>query len=75
LFSQIAVQILAYFRWLLRLGGDELLSAVDVVSCTCEGSINHDVYGERGHICRLNDTPDGKGSAKLVAPVFKFITE
>jgi hypothetical protein len=26
-------------------GGDELLPAVDVVSCTRKGSVGHDVYG------------------------------
>jgi hypothetical protein len=41
----------------------ELLPAVDVVGCACEGCIAHDVYRKRGYISRLNHAPDGKRSS------------
>src|SRR5271154_4691331 len=61
--------------WLLSLGGHELLSAVNVVGCACEGGIGHDVYGERGHIRRSDYASDGKGGAKLVATLFELIAQ
>src|SRR5882672_9848771 len=36
--------------WLLSLGGNELLSAVDVVGCGREGSVGDNMYRERGHV-------------------------
>jgi hypothetical protein len=44
---------------LLSLAGDQLLAAVDIIGCTREGSIDHDVYGERGGDGRADDAPDG----------------
>src|SRR5215813_1545060 len=35
--------------WLLQLGGDELLSTVNVIGRAREGGVGHNVYGERGH--------------------------
>jgi hypothetical protein len=49
--------------------GDELLPAVYVIGCAREGCVGHDVYGERGHISRPDDAPDGKRCAKLIAAV------
>src|ERR1700730_9888499 len=31
--------------WVLYLGGDELLSAVDVIGCAREGGVGHNVHG------------------------------
>ena len=33
-------------------------------------SIGHDVYGERGHVCRPDYASDGKRVAKLVTTLF-----
>ena len=62
------------FRW-VPLGGDELLSAVDVVGRPREGLIDHDVDGERGHVGRSDDTPDGKSGAELIAARVEMIAE
>src|SRR5208283_3098119 len=61
--------------WLLKLGGDELLSAVDVIRCAREGGVGHNVYGERGHVGRSDYASDGKRAAKLVAPFFELIAQ
>src|SRR3989442_16030564 len=55
--------------------GDELLPAVDVVGRAREGSVGHDVYGERGDVGRSDDAPDGKRGTKLIAAVFQLIAE
>jgi hypothetical protein len=57
------------------LGGDELLSAVDVIGCAREGGVGHDVYGERGHVRRSDHASDGKRGAKLVAAFFELIAQ
>ena len=54
------------------LGGDELLSAVDVVGCPCEGGVGHDVYSKCGDVCWSDDAPDGKRGPKLIAAVFEL---
>jgi hypothetical protein len=48
-----------------------LLSAINVVSCAYQGGIGHDVYGESGHICRLNKPPDCELGSKLVTAGFQ----
>ena len=60
---------------LLSLGGDELLSAVDVVGRAREGGVGHDVHGECGDVGRSHHAPDRKRGAKLIAAVFQFIAE
>src|ERR1700729_2643117 len=60
---------------LAKSGGDELLSAVDVIGCTCEGCVGHNVHGERGHVRRSDHASDGKGGAKLVAAFFELIAQ
>src|SRR5262249_39344424 len=60
---------------LLWLGGDELLSAVDVIGCAREGGVGHNVYGERGHVHRSDHASDGKPGAKLVATFFELIAQ
>jgi hypothetical protein len=42
----------------------ELLAAVDVVGCACEGHVSHYVDRWDGHISRLNHAPDGKRSTQ-----------
>src|SRR5580704_8871355 len=59
----------------LGLGGDELLSAVDVIGCAREGSVGHNVYGERGHVRRADYASDGKRGAKVVATFFELIAQ
>src|SRR5579863_9246358 len=59
----------------LRLAGDELLPAVDVVGRARERRVGHDVDGERGDVGRFDDTPDRKRGAKLIAAVFEFIAQ
>src|SRR5215510_226046 len=56
---------------LCSLGGDELLSAVDVIGCAREGGVGHNVYRERGHVRRSDHASDGKRGAKLVATFFE----
>ena len=58
----------------LRLTGDELLPAVDVVRRSGEGRVGHDVYGERD-IGRYDHSPDGERGPKLIAAVVELITE
>src|SRR5215467_4983328 len=75
-----AVKIVVWCKWivdihLLSLGGDELLSAVDVIGCAREGGIGHNVYGQRGHVRRSDHAADGKGGAKLVAAFFELIAQ
>src|SRR5215470_12201717 len=62
-------------NWLLWLGGDELLSAVDVIGCAREGGVGHNVYGERGYVRRSDHASDGKRGAKLVATFFELIAQ
>lgn len=57
------------------LGGDELLSAIDVVSCAGKGGIHHDVYGERSYIGGFHHTPDRKRGAQLIAAIFNLVPE
>jgi len=52
-----------------------LLPAVDVAGCARESRVGHNVDGERCHIGRSDDTPNGKRGAKLLAAVFEFIAE
>src|SRR5271155_2402046 len=59
--------------WLLSLRGNELFSAVDVIGCTREGGVGHNVYGERRHIRRSDHASDGKRGTKLVAAFFELI--
>src|SRR5215467_5686191 len=59
----------------LSLGGDELLSTVDVIGCAREGGVGHNVYGERGHVRRSDHASDGKRGAKLVAAFFELIAQ
>ena len=54
---------------------DELLTAVDVVGCSRERRVRHDVYRERSDVSRSDDAPDGKRGAKLIATVFELIAE
>src|SRR5436190_13614478 len=61
--------------WRILLGGDELLPAVDVVGRAREGSVGHDVHGERGDVSRFDDAPNGKCGPKLIAAVFELIAE
>src|SRR3984885_5682175 len=59
----------------LGLGGDELLSAVDVIGCAREGGVGHNVYSERGQVRRSDYASDGKRGAKLVATFFQLIAQ
>lgn len=54
---------------------DELLPTINVVCCAGQGRVDHDVYGERSDIRRLNNAPDGKLGSKVVAALFEFIAE
>jgi hypothetical protein len=54
-------------------GGDELLSAVNVEGGACKRGVAHDVYGECGYVGWPNDAPNGKRTAKLIAPFFEII--
>src|SRR5262249_2868223 len=63
-------------RYLLSfLSGDKLLSAVNVISCACEGGVSHDVNCKRGNVTRTNYTFDRKCGPQLLAAFFKIITE
>src|SRR5580658_3992101 len=62
-------------QWLLQLRGDELLAAVNVIGCAREGSVGHDVYGERGHVRRSDHASDGERGAKLVATFVELIAQ
>jgi hypothetical protein len=62
-------------RHLSSLSIDELLAAIDVVSGAGQGSIGHDVYGQRGYVRRLDNSANGKFGTKLVPTIFEFIAE
>src|SRR5579862_1792423 len=59
----------------LVLGGDQLLSAVDIVGCTGQGGVGHNVDGERRHIRRSDHAADGKRGAELGATFFELIAQ
>ena len=68
-------QILRRKAAIAKLASDELLSAVDVISCAREGSVGHNVYGERRHVRRSDHASDGKRGAKLGAAFFNLIAQ
>jgi len=59
----------------LQLGGNELLPAINVVGCTREGCVGHDVYGKRGDVFRSHNASNRQCGAKLITALFEFITE
>lgn len=55
--------------------GDELLSAVDVVSRAGERGVGHDVNGECGDVGGTDDAADGERRAQLVPALLESISE
>lgn len=46
---------------------DELLAAVDIVRCSGDGCVRHDVDGERGDVGRADHATDWQSGAQLLA--------
>ena len=54
---------------------DQLLAAVDVVRCSGDCCVRHEVDGERGDIGRADHAPDRQRLAKLLATRVQLIAE
>src|SRR5262249_46402492 len=52
---------------------DELLAAVDVVRCSGDYRVYHEVDGQRGNVCGTDHTPDRQGCAELLTARVELI--
>src|SRR5689334_174395 len=55
--------------------GNQLLTTVDVVGRTGQSGIDHQVNGERRHVGRANDAPNGKAFAEFLPTLFKSVAQ
>src|SRR4051794_12772768 len=63
------------FRSYDRPSEDELLAAVDVVRRPRERRVRHQMNGQRGHVVRLDDAPDGQRRPEFGAPPVEIRAE
>src|SRR5271167_4077152 len=58
-----------------RLPFEELLPTVNIVRCSGEGCVLHDVDGERGDVVRADHATDGQRGAQALATRLELITQ
>lgn len=61
--------------WALSLALDELLASVDVVRCSSDRRVRHEVDSQCGDIGRTNDAPDRQRRSQLFATRVQFVAE
>ena len=54
---------------------DELLPTVDVIGCSGDSCVRHQVNGERGDVGWPYDAPDRQSRAQLLAALVEFAAE